>query len=63
MDIKVLVDLADNPHAPFLWLPSRLFPAFCAAIRQERNIVGIVIYRNKTIRDGGSVSDIVVRKP
>jgi hypothetical protein len=65
MDVKVLVDLAieDNPHAPCLWLPTRLFPAFCAAIRQEPNIVGAVIYRNKTIRDGGSVGDIVTRKP
>ena len=65
MNIKVLVDLAieDNPHAPCLWLPARLFPAFCTAIRQEPNIVGAVIYRNKTSRDGGRVSDIVTRKP
>jgi hypothetical protein len=65
MDIKVLVDLAieDNPHAPMLWLPSKHFEAFCTAIRQEPNVIGAVIYRNKTIRDGGSVSDIVTRKP
>jgi hypothetical protein len=65
MDAKALVDLAieDNPHVPMPWLPSRLFPAFCSAIRQEPNIVGAVIHRNKTIRDCGSVTDIVTRKP
>jgi hypothetical protein len=65
MDIKVRVDLAieDNPFAPCLWLPSRIFPAFCAAIRQQPNVIGAVIYRNKTIRDGGSITEIVARKP
>ena len=61
MDIKVLVDLAieDNPHAPCLWLPSRQFPAFCTAIQQQPNVIGAVIYRNKTIRDGGMIESVV----
>jgi len=65
MDIKVLVGLAieDNPHAPCLWLPSRHFPAFCTAIRQQPNVIGAVIYRNKTIRDGGAIDSVVTHNP
>jgi hypothetical protein len=46
-----------------MWLPSDLFPEFCDAIRQRPNVVGAVIYRNKTIRDGGPYSDITTRRP
>jgi len=62
-DAKVLVDIAidEDPRAPCLWLPSDLFPAFCAAIGQRPNVVGAVIYRNKTFRDGGPYSDITTR--
>jgi hypothetical protein len=65
MDSKMLVDLAieDNPHAPCLWLPSRHFEAFCSAIRQQPNVIGAVIYRNKTIRDGGRIESVVTRQP
>ena len=60
MDVKTLVDLAidEDPRAPCLWIPTQLFPDFCAAIRQKPNLIGAVIYRNKTIRDGGPDTDI-----
>ena len=63
MDTKQLVDIAcdEDPRAPCLWLPSRLFPEFCNAIRQKPNLIGAVIYRNKTIRDGGPDCDITTR--
>jgi hypothetical protein len=61
MDIRDLVDLAikDDPRAPCLWVPSEAWEEFCAAIGQKPNLVGAVIYRNKTIRDGGPLTDIV----
>ena len=63
MDTKQLVDIAcdEDPRAPCLWLPSQLFPAFCEAIRQKPNLIGAVIYRNKTIRDGGPNCDVTTR--
>ena len=63
MDTKQLVDIAcdEDPRAPCLWLPSHLFPEFCNAIRQKPNLIGAVIYRNKTIRDGGPDCDITTR--
>jgi hypothetical protein len=61
MDIRDLVDLAieDDPRAPCLWVPSEAWPEFCAAIGQKPNLIGAVIYRNKTIRDGGPLTDVV----
>jgi hypothetical protein len=44
-------------------VPSESWVAFCAAIGQEPNVIGAVIYRNKTIRDGGPYSDITTRQP
>lgn len=65
MDVKTLVDLAidEDPRAPCLWVPSHLFPDFCVAIRRKPNLIGAVIYCNKTIRDGGPETDIVTRRP
>ena len=65
MDAKQLVDIAcdEDPRAPCLWVPSDLWPEFCAAIRQQPNLIGAVIYRNKTIRDGGPYSDVTTRQP
>lgn len=64
MNIRDLVDLAieDDPRAPLLWLPSEHWDAFCAAIGQRPNLIGAVIYRGKTIRDGGSRTDITTRR-
>ncbi len=60
MGIKDLADLAidEDPHAPCLWIPSEHWDDFCLAIGQRPNRIGAVIYRNKTIRDGGSGTDI-----
>ncbi|MBI1197404.1 MAG: hypothetical protein GC203_06035 [Phenylobacterium sp.] len=65
MNARQLVDIAidEDPRAPCLWVPSGLFPELCAALRQRPNVVGAVIYRNKTIRDGGPWCDITTRLP
>lgn len=63
MDVRQLVDIAcdEDPRAPCLWVPSPLWAAFCEAIRQRPNVIGAVIYRNKTIRDGGPYCDVTTR--
>ena len=60
-----LVDVAieEDPRAPCLWVPSELWPQFCAAIDQRPNVIGAVIYRNKTVREGGPFTDITTRRP
>jgi hypothetical protein len=65
MEVRRLVDVAidEDPRAPCLWIPSALFPEFCTTIRQRPNVVGAVIYRNKTVRDGGPYCDITTRAP
>ena len=64
MNIRDLVDLAieDDPRAPCLWVPSQHWRAFCEAIDQRPNLIGAVIYRGKTIRDGGPLSEIATRR-
>lgn len=61
MGVKDLVDLAidEDPRSPCLWVPSEHWDDFCAAIRRKPNLIGAVIYRDKTIRDGGPGTDIV----
>jgi hypothetical protein len=61
MNIRELVDIAidEDPRSPCLWVPTEHWPAFCVAIAQRPNIIGAVIYRGKTIRDGGPFADIV----
>jgi hypothetical protein len=65
MDARQLVDIAcdEDPRAPCLWVPSDLFPVLCDQIRQRPNVIGAVIYRNKTIRDGGPYCDVTTRMP
>lgn len=60
MHIKALVDIAidEDPASPCLWVPSDHWEDFCAAIRQKPNLIGAVIYRKKTIRDGGPYCDV-----
>jgi len=64
MTIRDLVDLAieDDPRAPLMWIPSEHWQAFCEAIRQQPNLIGAVIYRGKTIRDGGPQTQITTRR-
>ena len=63
MHIKELVDIAidEDPKAPCLWVPTEHWPTFCESIHQKPNIIGAVIYRNKTIRDGGPYCDVTTR--
>ena len=65
LDARLLVDVAidEDPRAPCLWLPSDLFPEWCAAVGRQPNLIGAVIYRGKTVRDGGPYSDITTRRP
>jgi hypothetical protein len=65
METRQLVDIAidEDPRAPCLWVPSDLFVEFCDQIRQRPNAIGAVIYRNKTIREGGPYCDITTRQP
>lgn len=60
MDIRDLVDIAidEDPRSPCLWVPTEHWADFCAAIDQRPNLIGAVIYRGKTIRDGGAYADI-----
>ena len=65
MDIKDLVDIAidEDPRSPCLWVPTQAWDAFCDAVERKPNLIGAVIYRNKTIRDGGPYSGITTRRP
>jgi len=40
-----------------------LWPAFLAAIAQKPNLIGAVIYRNKTVREGPPLTDITTQRP
>ena len=64
MDARTLVDIAidEDPRAPCLWAPTDVFHEFCAAVGRKPNLIGAVIYRNKTIRDGGPETDIATRQ-
>jgi len=65
MDTRDLVDMAidEDPRAPCLWVPSELWPEFLAAVGREPNRIGVVIYRNKTVREGGPLTDITTQRP
>ena len=64
MDARTLVDVAidEDPRAPCLWVPSELWPEFLAVIGQRPNLIGAVIYRNKTIREGQPDTDVTTRR-
>ena len=65
MTIRALVDIAidEDPKAPCLWVPSEHWLDFCEAVGRKPNIIGVVIYRNKTVREGEPFSDITTRRP
>jgi hypothetical protein len=65
MEARDLVDVAidEDPRAPCLWVPSELWPEFLAAVGRRPNLIGAVIYRGKTIREGGPLTDITTRRP
>ncbi len=62
MNIRDLADLAidDDLRAPCLWIPSEHWDDFLAATDRRPNAIGVVIYRGKTVRDGGPGTDVVV---
>ncbi len=64
MDAKTLVDVAidEDPRAPCLWVPAELWPEFIAQVDRRPNLIGAVIYRNKTIREGRPETDITTRR-
>jgi hypothetical protein len=64
MDARTLVDVAidEDPRAPCLWVPAELWPEFIAAVDLRPNLIGAVIYRNKTIREGRPNTDITTRR-
>lgn len=65
MDSRQLIELAidEDPRAPSLWLPTDLFYELSAAIGQKPNVAGVMIYRHKTVWDGGPYCDITTRRP
>jgi hypothetical protein len=65
MDARDLVDVAidEDPRAPCLWVPSELWAEFLASIPQKPNLIGAVIYRNKTVREGAPLTDITTLRP
>ena len=65
MAARDLVDVAidEDPRAPCLWVPSELWPEFLASIDRRPNVIGAVIYRNKTIREGPPLTDITTLRP
>lgn len=64
MDAMTLVDMAidEDPRAPCLWVPAELWPEFLAAVGRRPNLIGAVIYRNKTVREGRPNTDITTRR-
>ena len=64
MNVRDLVDIAidEDPRALCLWVPSERWVEFCESIRQRPNVIGAVIYRNKTVREGGPLTDITTRQ-
>ena len=65
MEARDLVDVAidEDPRAPCLWVPSELWPEFLAAIGRRPNLIGAVIYRNTTVREGAPLTDITTERP
>ena len=65
MHIRELVDIAidEDARSRCLWVPAEHFDALCAALERKPNVVGAIIYRNKTIRAGEPYSDITTRAP
>ena len=61
----MLVDLAidEDPRSPCLWVPTEHWEEFLKAVDRVPNLIGAVIYRQKTIREGPPYSEITTRNP
>jgi len=60
-----MVDIAidEDRGARCLWVPAEHWSAFCEAVGRTPNLIGVIIYRNKTIREGAPYSEITTRWP
>jgi len=65
MDIRAKVDLAidEDRRARCLWVPTEHWRTFCAELDRTPNLIGAIVYRGKTIREGPPYSDITTRRP
>ena len=65
MNIRDMVDVAisEDRYARCLWVPSEHWESFCQAINRQPNRIGVIVYRNKTIREGEPYSDITTQRP
>jgi hypothetical protein len=43
-------------------VPSELWPDFVASVGRTPNVIGAVIYRGKTVREGGPLTDVTTRR-
>jgi hypothetical protein len=60
-----MVDIAidEDRGSRCLWVPAEHWAAFCEAVGRTPNRIGVIIYRNKTIREGAPYSEITTRRP
>ena len=65
MSVRQLVDIAidEDRSSRCLWVPSEHWQAFCDELGRQPNRIGVIVYRNKTIREGEPYSDITTRRP
>ncbi|HZZ87242.1 MAG TPA: hypothetical protein VFE13_02810 [Caulobacteraceae bacterium] len=65
MSIRAMVDVAidEDRSSRCLWLPTEYWEAFCEELGRQPNGIGVIVYRNTTIREGEPYSDITTRRP
>lgn len=65
MSVRTLVDIAidEDRSSRCVWVPSEHWVAFCDELGRQPNRIGVIVYRNKTIREGELYSDITTRPP
>ena len=65
MSIRTLVDVAidEDRSSRCVWVPSEHWTAFCDELGRQPNRIGVIVYRNKTIREGEPYSDITTQRP
>lgn len=64
MHIRHIADAAidDDRGARCLWVPVEHWTDFCEAVGRSPNRIGVVIYRNKTVRPGPPGSFVTTRR-
>ena len=65
MSIRTLVEVAidEDRNSRCLWVPSEHWATFCDKLGRQPNRIGVIVYRNKTIREGAPYSEITTRAP